>query len=225
MRSERGGLAAHDGGAAQLGRRERNKLEKRTRIVAAARRLFAERGYKQTTTQQIAEAADVGTGTLFLYASSKEELLVMVFGEDTIDAVESAFLSVDPEESLLEQLMQAFTHLMEHHAADPALTRVLLGEVLFAARRDPDPALVSLMSLFMGRITELLRRAPCAHPMRGERERRTLAEALLASYLLDLLEWLRGGLGRGSFEVRLRAHIATRLGEPSNRFNIDDHQF
>ena len=40
----------------RIGRRERNKLEKRARIVAAARRLFAEQGFAETTTVQIAEA-------------------------------------------------------------------------------------------------------------------------------------------------------------------------
>ncbi|MFM9442154.1 TetR/AcrR family transcriptional regulator [Streptomyces acidiscabies] len=54
-----------------VGRRERNKQEKLDRIVAAARELFAERGVDEVTTQQIADKADIGTGTLFLYAKTK----------------------------------------------------------------------------------------------------------------------------------------------------------
>lgn len=60
------------------GRRERNKAAKLERIVAAAGELFAERGVDEVTTQEIAERADIGTGTLFLYARSKGELLLMV---------------------------------------------------------------------------------------------------------------------------------------------------
>ena len=64
------------------GRREWNKQQKRDRIVAAARALFYEQGYKKTTTQQIARAAHVASGTLFLYAKAKEDLLLLVFYEE-----------------------------------------------------------------------------------------------------------------------------------------------
>ena len=60
-----------------LGRRERNKQAKLERITAAASALFAEHGVDDVTTQQIADAADIGTGTLFLYAKTKGELLLV----------------------------------------------------------------------------------------------------------------------------------------------------
>ena len=63
---------------AEQGRRERSKLQKRARIFTAARTLFAEHGYAEVTTQQIAEHADVAAGTVFRYAATKAELLLMV---------------------------------------------------------------------------------------------------------------------------------------------------
>jgi AcrR family transcriptional regulator len=71
--------AAREAKAAPAGRREQNKQEKLARIAAAAKALFAAKGFAQTTTQEIAERAEIGAGTLFLYAKSKEDLLVMVF--------------------------------------------------------------------------------------------------------------------------------------------------
>ena len=65
-------------GSMPIGRRERAKQDKRERIVAAARELFARHGAGAVTTQQIADRADVATGTLYLYASTKAELLIMV---------------------------------------------------------------------------------------------------------------------------------------------------
>ncbi|UQN15445.1 TetR/AcrR family transcriptional regulator [Gulosibacter sp. ACHW.36C] len=70
---------------APQGRRERNKHEKRTRILAEAGRLFAKHGYAATTTSAIAEAADVSHGTLFRYAPSKPALMLMV-GNATLSA-------------------------------------------------------------------------------------------------------------------------------------------
>ena len=64
-------------GAEKKGRSERNKQDKLVRITEAACRLFAERGISEVTTQQVAEAADVATGTLFLYAKTKGELLLL----------------------------------------------------------------------------------------------------------------------------------------------------
>src|SRR6478735_370867 len=70
------------------GRRERNKDTKRTAIFDAAAALFEAQGFSAVTTQQIAERADVAAGTVFRYASSKAELLLMVYNVEFERAVE-----------------------------------------------------------------------------------------------------------------------------------------
>src|SRR5260370_42018218 len=64
------------------GRIERSKRDKLERIKRAARKLFGRKGFEATTTREIAAAADIGAGTLFLYAGSKEDLLVLLFREE-----------------------------------------------------------------------------------------------------------------------------------------------
>jgi AcrR family transcriptional regulator len=71
------------------GRRERRRAEIRERLFRAALRLFAERGYLETTVEDITEAADVGKGTFFNYFPTKEHVLA-TFGAERIAAIEKA---------------------------------------------------------------------------------------------------------------------------------------
>ncbi len=50
------------------------------RLLAAATRLFAERGYDRTSVQEIVEAAGVTKGALYHYFGSKDDLLHEIYG-------------------------------------------------------------------------------------------------------------------------------------------------
>lgn len=49
------------------------------RLLAAATRLFAEKGYDRTSVQEIVEAAGVTKGALYHYFGSKDDLLHEVY--------------------------------------------------------------------------------------------------------------------------------------------------
>lgn len=72
------------------GTREKNRQARHGRIFAAASELFAAHGYAAVTTAQIAERADVAEGTLFRYATTKAELLLMVSNEDFRESLAAA---------------------------------------------------------------------------------------------------------------------------------------
>jgi AcrR family transcriptional regulator len=48
------------------------------RVVVAAARLFAERGYDQTSVQELTEAMGLASGGLYHYFASKEQLLIRI---------------------------------------------------------------------------------------------------------------------------------------------------
>jgi AcrR family transcriptional regulator len=61
-------------------RREKERLQRGNAILNAARHLFFEKGYRATM-DEIAERAELGKGTLYLYFKSKDELYVSVIIE------------------------------------------------------------------------------------------------------------------------------------------------
>src|SRR6516164_11166643 len=70
-------------------RRERRRAEIRERIYRAALELFAERGFLETTVEDITEAADVGKGTFFNYFPTKEHVLATL-GAERLAVIERA---------------------------------------------------------------------------------------------------------------------------------------
>ncbi|MGF1425955.1 TetR/AcrR family transcriptional regulator [Kitasatospora sp. LaBMicrA B282] len=70
------GRSAPQQGERPAGLRERKKARTRAAIQQHALRLFRDQGYDATTMEQIAEAAEVSTSTVFRYFPTKEELVV-----------------------------------------------------------------------------------------------------------------------------------------------------
>src|SRR6202790_1522693 len=60
---------------ATASRRERRSSELLQRLLGAAMNLFADKGFAETTVEDITNAADVGKGTFFNYFPSKEHIL------------------------------------------------------------------------------------------------------------------------------------------------------
>lgn len=91
--------------------RERNKARKEFAIREAARRLFIEQGFQATTLREVADAADVGFGTVFAYASDKAGLLAMVFVEElkSLPALFGRKSAKEPLDELLAGLGKLYT--------------------------------------------------------------------------------------------------------------------
>ncbi|WP_330321679.1 helix-turn-helix domain-containing protein [Streptomyces anulatus] len=125
-------------GASQpVGRRERNKQLKLDRITAAAHELFAERGIDEVTTQQIADKADIGTGTLFLYAKTKGELLLLVQNSVYAEALERGRADAENIPDTLDAVMAIIRPVVECNRTQVDNGRVYLREMVFGDPAEP----------------------------------------------------------------------------------------
>jgi AcrR family transcriptional regulator len=94
-------------GDSRCGRRERKKRETRAALEAAALRLFADRGYEQTTVEDIADAADVAVRTFFRYFSSKRHVLFGDAGHTIVGRLRSALAERPATETPVEAVRAA----------------------------------------------------------------------------------------------------------------------
>jgi len=120
-----------------VGRRERNKQEKLDRIVAAASELFAEHGVDEVTTQQIADQADIGTGTLFLYAKTKGELLLLVQNAKYVEALEQGRADAEAIPSVLDAVLAIVRPIVECNRIQIDNGRTYLREMVFGDPEEP----------------------------------------------------------------------------------------
>lgn len=65
-----------------VGKRQIQAAQTKQRIFDEAQRLFTEKGINQVGISDIVKAANVSTGTFYLYFSSKEEILAEIFMEE-----------------------------------------------------------------------------------------------------------------------------------------------
>jgi AcrR family transcriptional regulator len=176
--------------------------------LRAARRLFARKGFERATTREIAEAADVGAGTLFLYTGKKEDLLVSIFAEDMRSVIDEAFV-IAAAGGLLERLLRVFGVLIAHHEQDPGLARVFVKELPFV--EDRDHLLGETISTLLEGIAQLVKRAQTAGELSETVDPTELAGNLFALYFYQLQRWLRGAASPARRDQALRAALALQL--------------
>lgn len=123
--------------ARPMGRRERNKLDKLERITAAAGELFAERGVDDVTTQEIADRADIGTGTLFLYAKTKGELLLLVQNSMYEAALEEGRAAAAETSGALDGVLAVLRPVVACNRKQIENGRTYLREMVFGDPEEP----------------------------------------------------------------------------------------
>jgi AcrR family transcriptional regulator len=104
-------------------RRERRSAETRERLYRAALHIFAERGYLETTVEDITEAADLGKGTFFNYFPTKEHVLAR-YGEERLATIDRAVQKARATDGLvLDVFKELAVNLAGQSSQSPALLR------------------------------------------------------------------------------------------------------
>ena len=196
--------------ATKLGLRERKKQQTRETITSAALRLFAERGYDETTLADIADAANIAPRTIFAYFESKEDILLCEesgflselqrrldarpAGATTVDAIREFLSSIehpDEQAKLRKQVIAANPDLQvkmrgRHAQLEPMLADSIAKD-LGAEPGDIRPLLIaaSMATAFTSVSDRIFAAEAAGKPLAPE-------EGM--AILDQVLEFLRGGL-------------------------------
>lgn len=121
-----------------VGLRERKRIDTRSRIMAAASKLFLKRGIEDVTVDEIAAAADVGKGTVYNYFEAKEDIVVAMVVE--LDRTALTAMAEIPRQgmSVAEALDAAAWRLIDNKADYLPFVRVFLSRRFAAEMAAPE---------------------------------------------------------------------------------------
>jgi AcrR family transcriptional regulator len=137
----------------RVSRAQRARATRRAAVLAAARRIFADKGYHATSIDDIIEAAGIARGTFYLYFESKraifDELLDELFTtlQSTVRRIEVGPGAPPPVEQMnatVDRVMQTLTENRE-------MARILLREAVGI-----DDEFDAKLEQFYGRIEGLI---------------------------------------------------------------------
>jgi AcrR family transcriptional regulator len=192
------------------GPREAGKQAKRDRITRAARFLFERDGFERTTARAIAARARVATGTLFLYARDKRDLLFLVFQDDARRLFAEAGATLRDDTSLVDALMTLFGGFIDYYARHPDLSKAIVQELFF---REHDPARMGALSFEYGaQVSALVERARARREIGDAGPLDAVTGALFAHYAFWVQAWLGTRLvTRAQAETGLRRALELQI--------------
>jgi TetR/AcrR family fatty acid metabolism transcriptional regulator len=110
------------------------QLNKRKAIIEAAIEFFSRRGFHKTKISQIAKAAGVADGTVYLYFKNKDDLLINAFEDLIGEKLVNIQNRIEHEASAKDKLLKFFDYHIELFTEKQAVARFLAIEL----RQSPD---------------------------------------------------------------------------------------
>lgn len=176
-------------GATRRGRSAEGRAEVRRDLVAAAVALFHDRGYEDTTVDDIAAAAGVGRRTFFRYFRSKEDA-ISPDHETALARIAEVFATAHPDEPVTSVVLRAGETVFDLYTDDPPLSvaRFRLTHEVPALRDRESASVDHYRRLF----TRNLRVRFAGEPD-GDLRAAVTGAAVVAAHNLALRAWLHDG--------------------------------
>lgn len=160
------------------------------KIYQTAISLFIEKGYENTTVQEITEKSDVAKGTFFIHFPTKNSILTYL-GEQRLDVMKNDLeIELMSISSAKDQILKIFDFLAITNEEDKKITKLITLEIL-KNLYSPDlkneiENLLELNSF----IERILKKGQKAGEFRKDFSPSQVADILIGMYFFILLKWL-----------------------------------
>ncbi|WP_456324036.1 TetR/AcrR family transcriptional regulator [Desulfonauticus submarinus] len=98
--------------------------QRREKILKAAKKLFAQKGFKGTTTKMLAQEAGISESSLYKYFSSKEEIYLNLLEQKIKDI--GFYFPIKSKNSLKDTLKSIVVQFLKRNTKDPSFVKIFL---------------------------------------------------------------------------------------------------
>jgi AcrR family transcriptional regulator len=169
-----------------VSRRERKKEETRSRIFRAAIDLFRERGFEQTTVDEITERADVAKGTFFNYFPRKDAVLGYLSETRLLDVEENAGRMFEEARPARQKLFDLYDTAVSAYEEDHSLSRYVVLELMGRAFAPSEDIAMRWHEL----VVRLVRQGQDGGELRSDVDPVRLEAFLTGIYYATLYTWV-----------------------------------
>ena len=188
-------------------RRERERQARRGAVLEAARQVLLEKGFRGTTTREVAKRCELSEATLFFYFKNKDEILVSLlfesicFWADGLEKLKKSRLNAD---KLLDKIWQFHEEVNDKHPEYYAVSAYLAQSgALIGVSEEVKEEIVHLSGENFQRLADLLEQAT------GHGGGQRLADTLWSMFLgLMVLRDFRINLGHEEVRTAKRDRAA-----------------
>ena len=138
-----------------VGLRERQKEDRRARIIAAAKGLFTESGLENITIEAIADIAGVSSVTVHNYYGTKSGVLLALVADSDRELLETLAHKLSGQSTALVDLVLNFAAIICDHTLTH-LDKAIWRQVIAASVSDSDPRFGKLYRELDDRLARVL---------------------------------------------------------------------
>ena len=188
----------------ELSRRERKKDKTRDCIFRAAVKLFRDKGFEETTVDDITEKADVAKGTFFNYFPRKEAVLGYLSEVWIAGAEEDGEAILAAKTPAREKLILLLCGIAEQYEEDRDLSSYVIIQSLNRAFQASEDVYQRWHDL----LAKVIRRGQESREFRRDVDADRAAFVLHGVCMATLFMWLKCAEGEFKLQDELRARLA-----------------
>jgi TetR/AcrR family fatty acid metabolism transcriptional regulator len=168
--------------------------DKRKRILTAAVRVFARKGYFAARVSDVAKRAGVADGTIYLYFRGKEDILVSLFDERMARHLESLRAEVAAVRGTPARLRTIAEHHLRALGADRDLAVVFQVE-LRQSTKFMERFTASWLADYLALIGDVIEQGRREGALRSDLPRKLVTKAFFGALDELVTSWIIGGKG------------------------------